>query len=355
MRSQRLTIGNERGAVAIFVALTLTMFIGVAALAVDVGYMMVGKTELQRTADAAALAATRRLGYIYEGMSYTEQQVYDATGDAAVIQNAAIDVASQNRAAGTSVVINTADIQIGTWNQARNPRFVETLSQPNAVQVTARRDGTASTGPIGTFFARIFGIDNVNVSAEATAALTGQSTVAEGGLPVPIGISQYFFSNPEFCHDNITFYPANSPESCAGWHIFDRTEYNNANDQALRTTIGQLDSGTYTSPALDTDSIFKFTGGTMSQQTFEAMKNLYDHNKDASGDWQVAVPVYQATDCANPNGSIPIVGFATVVITDVLDAPTHTVLGRVECNYVDTGRGGGGNYGTMGTIPGLVQ
>jgi Flp pilus assembly protein TadG len=47
---------DESGATAIFFALTLSMLCGFVALAFDLGHMFMVRTELQRTADAAALA-----------------------------------------------------------------------------------------------------------------------------------------------------------------------------------------------------------------------------------------------------------------------------------------------------------
>ena len=356
MKTPLIVFLDDKGATVVLVAICMGIFLGFVALAVDVGYMMVARAELQRTADAAALAGARQLGVLYEGMDYEAQQIYDASADEDLIKTAATSVASQNKAAGSNVVIDPDDVTIGRWDQTNSPPFTNETLVADAVQVVARRDSSAlSTGPISTFFARVLGINTINVSATATAALTSLSSVEEGGLPVPVGISQFFFSNPEYCHDNITFYPSNSPESCAGWHIYDRTEYNNANDYALRTTITQLDEGTYQSSELGVGTQFQFTGGTMSTQTFAAMQTLYDHNKDVNGEWEVTVPVYESDDCGNPHGTITIVGFARVIITGVLSSPDHTVLGRVECNYVETGRGGGGNFGTKGSIPGLVQ
>jgi hypothetical protein len=55
------------------------------------------------------------------------------------------------------------------------------------------------------------------------------------------------------------------------------------------------------------------------------------------------------------SGAQTIVGFATIVITGVQDSPVHQIDGYVICENVEFGRGSGGNYGTMGSIPGLVQ
>jgi len=353
--NHRLTADNQRGAVAVLVGLMLALFVGVTALAVDVGYMMVVKNELQNVADASALAACGLLGNQYGN----EQPV-----DRAAIRQRAIDAASANRAGNVNITLLGADIEIGTWDQNRTPPFESvSANPPNAVRVITRRDASANN-PITLFFARIFGIQDTPVQAFATAALTGQSAAGRGGLPVPVGISRYWFDNQplfNFCNQPIRFYPTNDPTSCAGWHVFDR--YSNFNDIGLRRTIGDLRTGTYESPEVTAGGDqFEFGGGTMSTHTFDAMLQLFqanlnrDLNNDGTLDaWEAAVPVYESSDCSNPQGEITIVGFATIVITGVQSSPVHQIDGYVLCNTFEPARGGGNNYGTMGTIPGLVQ
>lgn len=71
---------SEKGAVAVMIAFMIVTVLGFAALAVDVGYMMVARNELQNIADASALAAARKLGVLYEGMTHTEQKSYVRSG-----------------------------------------------------------------------------------------------------------------------------------------------------------------------------------------------------------------------------------------------------------------------------------
>lgn len=364
--------GDETGAIAIYTALTMTIFLGIAALAVDVGYMLAGKTELQRTADAAALAATRHLGHIYESMTYTDQLAYDATSDSLAIQGAAIDIAAQNRAAGTFVVIDNPDIQIGTWVPDRDPKFLATMVHPDAVYVRARRDGTTN-GPITTFFARIFGIHNLSVSAIATAALTAESTSGPGGLPIPIGIPTRWFENPSFCESPINFYPpcnkepCTTAEGCAGYHTYTDSPASAA--YLKKVIMPGLESGAYESPGTTAGvTTFNFTGGTLAAlmnppdypfiSLFDSMKVRNDGIVDFDNDpttWTAKTIVYESDSCANPNQSLKVAGYTTIVITNVVGAPNPRVEGRVLCDSVQAGRGGGSHYGTMGSIPGLVQ
>ena len=47
---------NEKGVTLVYVAILLVVFLGIAALAIDIGYHRVVRNQLQNAADAAALA-----------------------------------------------------------------------------------------------------------------------------------------------------------------------------------------------------------------------------------------------------------------------------------------------------------
>ena len=354
-------VKNQAGVSAVIVAIVLTMLIGFTALAVDVGFMYVTKNELQNVADAAALAGAGHLGSIYAGLSYEDQQTHMFTraNIMAVVQQ----VAGKNQAAKMNISILDVDVTIGTWDGSTLTPMADPLVGPDAVRVIARRDGVAN-GPITIFFAKIFGIDTVDVSADATAALTGQSIAGPGGLPFPTGISKKWFDKPEYCEQPIKFYPTGTLEGCAGWHTYNESP---ANANKLREILEGLTppDRTYESPPVQAyETEFTFTGGTVAsafdemKALFDAMKVLNDGILDADEDsttWTTSVPVYDRKDCSNPHGAITIVGFATVIITEVQDAPDKIIQAQVICEMKELGRGGGSNYGTKGTIPGLVE
>ena len=357
MKSLISKLKDQQGISVIMVALMIVMFLSLAALAIDIGYGLVVKNELQNISDAAALAATRQLGSIYEGMSYEEQQTYFC--DSSTIIGVAKEVAENNQAGGQSITINDGDVIIGTWNvqtKLLNPTFL----QPDAVRVIARRDDVAN-GPITTFFARIFGKDTVDVSADAIAALTGLSIAGEGGLPFPGGISKYRFET-EYCDKPIRFYPTNDLLSCGGWHTYTESP---SSANKLSNILKDLKDRKYKSPeTIAGETKFDFTGGTLAS-VFDDMKALFDVmkvkndgelDKDNNPDtWTTTVVVYDSPDCFNPNKPLKIVGFAEITITEILEAPEKIINGVIKCEYVESGRGGGGEYGTKGSIPGLVE
>jgi Flp pilus assembly protein TadG/phage terminase large subunit-like protein len=353
MKKTLHNLKNQNGVSAIILALALVVLLGFAALAVDMGYIFAARNELQNAADAAALAATRELGRIYSEETLASQDLGSGENAAYLssIYSTAISVAAKNVAAGGSVAITSDDITIGQWDPDSRT-LTATLDEPDAVRVTPRREaGSAVT----LFFARVLGIFDTDVSATATAALTGLSEVNEGGLPIPVGISRYWFEYAwpgAFCDQNIKFYPTGTIDGCAGWHTYESSP---PNASKLRKLLDDLRTGDFKSPETETGDEYAFTGGTVAS-AFDEMKALYDANKDADGKWKTTVVVYNWMDCSNPNKTIEIVGFARVEITQVLVTPEKTIVGKVICNeFEEDTRGGGAYYGIKGAIPGLVK
>ncbi len=134
--------GNERGAVSIFIALGMVVFLGSAAIAIDLGHMMNVRTESQAVADAAALAGAS--GFI------------DASGAALqpTIETRAIDFASRNSVNRTTVALPVGDIQIDVANERVRVTIRHTVATGNAIQ---------------TIFARVLGINEVDVVTTAVA------------------------------------------------------------------------------------------------------------------------------------------------------------------------------------------
>ena len=61
MRTEAMNIKkiDEQGVTAVIVTILLIVFLGVAALAIDIGHLYVVRNELQNAADAGALAGAK--------------------------------------------------------------------------------------------------------------------------------------------------------------------------------------------------------------------------------------------------------------------------------------------------------
>lgn len=235
---------NQRGATAVVVAIVIIVLMGLVAFAVDVGYVSATKGELQNIADSGALAGAGLLGDIYTSMDAPVQGTWDcsAQNDLGVGSNdcdaikarvrEVVGTSQRNRAAGkTDMNITDNDIIIYNLQAAGgDTKYAgpDVTLAPTAVRVIARRDDTAGgNSPIGTFFARIFGFDNVNVSADATAALSGVAQTGEADFPIGLSWTNFVYDcsvdppvqkGDDICATEITLNPTS--ESCAGWHNF---------------------------------------------------------------------------------------------------------------------------------------
>ena len=159
---------DRHGHAVTLVAVSSALLIGFAALAVDVGYLYVVRAELQRTADAAAHAATQELESFADGHALDRARA------------AAQEFATRNGVLGRPSSLTASDVTFGRAYVASDGgsyTFERDERSPNAVRVRVRRTADSPNGPVPLFFAHIFGMRTTNVSATATAALTPRDIV----------------------------------------------------------------------------------------------------------------------------------------------------------------------------------
>lgn len=154
---------RRRGAVIVLTVVVLAVLCGLAAMTLDVGYLYNVRADLQRTADAAALAAAARLAE------------HDAADPVARAREAAMEYVKKNPSLGKELTIEENDITFGLANydvESNSFNFEETEVLPDAVRVRVRRAQGSPNGVVTLWFARLFGIHATNVSAQATAVMT---------------------------------------------------------------------------------------------------------------------------------------------------------------------------------------
>lgn len=157
---ERRSIHRASGMVMIYGVMAMTAMIAIASLAVDVGQVQLAKTEMVGAVDAAARAAVAYL-----------------PTDSAGARSAAIALASQHTVAGSSLVLQTGDIEIGKWNSTTQSLDTGS-SSPDAIRITAHRTVARGT-PIVLSIAKVIGMERFNLTAVAVATTTG-GTVSYG-------------------------------------------------------------------------------------------------------------------------------------------------------------------------------
>jgi hypothetical protein len=337
--------GGEKGAMTIFFAFAGLTLLGMTALAVESGYMMVTRAELQNVADVATASANRELGIIYEEAGNVDISDYLLTDfEKARIMLAANRFSLKNEAAGKRIFVHPSDFKFGRWDSS-SKGVDEGDYGVTAVSVAARRDATAN-GSVQTLLAGVTGMNSFQAKADAAAQIAPVKKLPAGMAEFPVGIASHWFESKDSpCGPDsfIKFYPTGTLESCAGWHTFQDEP---ANAYQLKSILSGLRAGTWKSPEIAVgETSFIFTGGTVASALQEA-ERLFNEKKDANGEWLVHIPVYEASDCANPAGWIKIVGVATAIVTNVTPTGTKKIDAEVQCDVVMFGKGGGPDYGT---------
>ncbi len=176
---------KQRAVVAVQVAVASTALIGLAALGVDVGLMYAAKADLQKVADAAALAAASQLGNFAE--AETKETTVVALADAA-----ATAVLTDNDVLGQDISLDAGDIEYGysIWNdgtqrfefQAAAVEGSGGVNGVNAVRITTRRTSDSSNGAVDLAFGGVFGFGEANITASATAILVPRDIIVLADL-----------------------------------------------------------------------------------------------------------------------------------------------------------------------------
>ena len=189
-----------RGAVLVLLALMLVALLALVAFAIDVGYILLARTELQRCADAAAMAA---------GWELLDQTRLVDPASMALVEASARNVAAQYASlntvcsAGPQVSLNSGnapegEIVFGRFTREEGFSTGVAAELYNAVLVRVRRTNERN-GEVPMFFARVLGFNSTPVEAEAVATfrdgITGfrvtEKTGNAGLLPFALSIDEW--------------------------------------------------------------------------------------------------------------------------------------------------------------------
>jgi Flp pilus assembly protein TadG len=290
---------RRRGAIAPLTAVLLIPLLGMIAFAVDLGWITHTQNELQSAADAAALAGAGQLPDNFDayymiaqnGQSISNQNASRAAILTTTQGNAttyAKKYAGYNRAGEVaSLTLADADITFGftdgNGNYTAQPAYT---GYPNTVTVTLRRDASAN-GPLGMFFARVLGIDNVNLKATASATIyagaintfqTANSNLMVMILPMTYDVNHWnnFVATGQGPDGGTDLDASGIPQlgvypSLKFKGNFGELSLDQGNDGAS-TISGWIDNGVATSD--------------LKQEVFAGLLPLSKHNPNSAPDWK---------------------------------------------------------------------
>ncbi|MFV2069207.1 MAG: VWA domain-containing protein [Pirellulales bacterium] len=158
-RTSKRRPGNRdrRGAIVVFVAIMLMVFVAMAAFSVDVAYMQLSRTELRAATDASARAGAEALSRLQDS-------------NAAV--QAAIATAAQNITAGQPLILTENDVVLGSSSLQSNGSWNFTAGETpyNSIRVFGHRTSGSSFGEVSLFFGKALGVDSFAPTQISTAS-----------------------------------------------------------------------------------------------------------------------------------------------------------------------------------------
>ncbi len=140
----------RRGVTLVLAAIFTVVMLGVIAFAIDLGHVVLVRTQLQVAADSAAMAAAASMGLPRNEMLAV-----------------ANEYAGYHSAQAKSVELLDEEIEYGTWDTTTRT-FTPSPTHGNAIRVTARTHAS-TTGESKMFFGKIFGRFSFAQKASAVA------------------------------------------------------------------------------------------------------------------------------------------------------------------------------------------
>ncbi len=175
-RSFKLSNGRRRGNILVLTAFFMIAMVALLAMGIDIGYLQNAKVELQKSADAACIAAAWEL---IDDNSLTSATI-NLADDITEARTKAVEYAAANTVCASPPVVDPnlanlldGDVVVGYLSNPSDPGCTLDTSDPtkyNAVQVRVRRT-SAENGEVPMFFGKALGLDSMATEAVATAAL----------------------------------------------------------------------------------------------------------------------------------------------------------------------------------------
>jgi Flp pilus assembly protein TadG len=314
---------DQSGAMAVAMALFLVVLLAVAALAIDYGHMAWVQNELQKAADAGAVAGARFLAP-YVGTPASPNWVS--------AQNQARQTVRLNRADGQ--FLTDCEAVYGYWSLSNKtlqpPGIVPTISDLPAIRVKIVKKGKQNGGPLRLLFAPIFGMTTQNLSAQATAVISGPYNIPPHGGAFPMAVpkvvvEQYWNQEPPVSIKIGSTYHDPEGGQWTSW-------FADAND--VPTIRDLIASGNPSS--LKIGDMIWIEPGTMT--------TLYDDAAILVGQTVLLTVVDVDFSC---HAYTPILGFASFYIEDAAGGDDKYIQGHFVKNIIDQATAGGPIFGTF--------
>lgn len=272
---------RRRGAVVVLVMISLVLIFGCAAMAVDLTMLYSAQSELQRTADAAALAAALELSG--GGAEGVEEEALEMADDFAERNSVLL---KRNGLDG----MGNLEFGVNDYDPVTGRSSFEPRSGPpyDAVRVTVRRASDSGGGAVGLFFARFFGDDERDLEARAAATIIPRdialSVDLSGSMAWDSSLRTWNRNDGGFANTRDVWAALNGPEPHRPYEATSETASEYAGDTgptfgAMTSWGNHLTPGSY-SPSTDPGLFYIRKGNNTSNATITASLTSRGYSTD---------------------------------------------------------------------------
>ena len=358
---------KRRGAIAPLAAILMVFLLGMVAFALDIGYILMAKTEAQTTADAAALAGMSKLMNLLQNASMVKGAndrfiPVQTSAHLSLAKQEVIAFANNNKIAGDTVEIQLADIEIGFM---ANPvsmasDVIETSGWParpyNTVRVTVKRDDVHYGGKLTLIFGKMVGLQSVEITATATAAFQVGTPKFRGNFSMMEGadLAQYYGGILPFTVEQAQW---NALYNSTGTGTVNYTNYNGQTESMQITDNFKNDGTTGTDgnreikmyPSSTTEGNFGTINFTLTKFG-NSTKTLEDLiiNGPTESDWPALTTILGAT----PTNPVAVNGDPG--ISGGMENAVQSIIGKSRILPIFSNVSGSGNnsfYNLIGFVP----
>ncbi len=327
---------HRRGTIAVMSAFLLVPLMGLIALGIDYGYLRAVQVDLQRAADAAALAAAQDLAPDASG----NQDLYSVT-------ETLREFVKQNVKRSTDFTVLDSDIEIGRYDTSSGTAATIAAGSSgvaDAVRVTLRRDNSAN-GEVPLFFARVIGIPASPVVVTATAYLPPARRIRAGtgilpfSIPVDVWSSQdvgdtwSIYGDGKLTDDGGNPIPGN-------WGTLDIGASNNSTSDLSNQILDGLrqedldalyaEGRIPTNEFIDAGTSFSANGDPgLSSGIKNAVQQVESMTK--------LVPIYDSVSGQGANVEFHVVGWGAVQVVDSLWGGSKNTYVKIKKGYLYDG------------------
>jgi hypothetical protein len=314
----RFCFAGQSGAIVVIVALLMAVLLGFGGLVIDLGYLAWVKADLQRAADAGALAGARASAPYIGSVPAPNWSSAGTTATQTVRENSA-----------DNQTLTDCQVQSGYWSLSsktlQSTGITPTATDVPAIQVTVTKTAGKNGGPLQLFLGPFIGINALDVSAQAVAMLPGNISIPQGaGFP--------YVAPLKFVTDHWNDDPPQSFKIGSSYHYLDGGQWTSflVSSNADSYIKGLINNGN-PNPVQDGQNIWIANGTN---------DNLFVSAASLKGKI-VLIPI--VANGYSQGSLTPVLGFFPFYVEDAKGGSSKYVQGHFVRNYVPPGGGIGGN------------